>query len=193
MKTKARETTVNATTRAMAPALVLIAVPYFSKGPGDLRRWRCGRERWRRSPRIIGCTVRRLSRVGRRQSRRRTARETNPRRLRRSLGDWEVVDPAGETDTGIRPDVQAGAESGVGDQILHREVRARIRQGTTTRLATGATLGLHEGQVVGIPVRVLAEEQPAVDHEGFSVPPHVASAAVLQVPDGALERAFVGR
>src|ERR1700689_5651579 len=193
MKTKARETTVNATTRAMAPALVLIAVPYFSTGPGDLRRWRCGRERWRRSPGVIRCTVRRLSGVGRRQARRRTARETNPRRLRRSLGDWEVVDPAGETDTGIWADVQAGAKSGVGDQILHREVRARVRQGTTTRFAAGAALGLHQGQVGGIAVRVVAEEQPAVDHEGFAVTPHVGSAAVLQVPNGALESAFVGR
>src|SRR3984957_12690519 len=179
MKTKARETTVNATTRAMAPALVLIAVPYFSKGPGDLRRWRCGRQRWRRGPRVIRCAVRRWSGVGRRQAWRRTARETNPRRLRRSLGDWEVVDPAGETDPGIRPDVQAGAESGVGDQILHREVRARVRQGTTTRLAPGATLGLHDRQVVGIAVGVVAEEQPAVDHEGFSVTPHCRSTAVL--------------
>src|SRR3984957_16786867 len=193
MKTKARETTVNATTRAMAPVLVLIAIPSFSSGQGDLGRWRCGRERWRRSPRVIRCTVRRLSWIGRRQARRRAARETNPRRLRRSLGDWEVVDPAGETDAGIRPDIQAGAESGVGDQILHREVRARVRQGTTTRLAPGAALGLHQGQVGGIAVRVVAEEQPAVDHEGLTVTPHVGPAAVLQVPDGALERAFVGR
>src|ERR1700734_267593 len=158
MKTKARETTVNATTRAMAPASVLIAIPYFS-GPGDLgrRRWRRWQRR-RRSPRIVRCTVRRLSGIGRRQARRRTARVTDQRRQGRSLGGGEVVDIAGETDAGVRPDVQAGAESGVGHQILHREVRARVRQRTTTRLAAGATLGLHKGQVGGIAVRVVAEE-----------------------------------
>src|SRR5882757_4758946 len=193
MKTKARETTVNATTRAMAPVLVLIAIPYFSTGQGDLRRWWCGRGGRRRRSGVVRCAGRRLSGVGRREARRRTAGVTDERRLGRSLGDREVVDIAGETDAGVRPDVQAGAESGVGDQILHREVRARVRQGTTTRPAAGASLGLHQGQVAGKAVRVVAEEQPAVDHEGLAVTPHVGSAAVLQVPDGALERAFVGR
>src|SRR5271167_3741806 len=193
MKAKARETTVNATTRAMAPALVLIAIPYFSRGQGDLRRWCCGRAGRRRSPGVVRCAGRRLSGIGRGEARRRTARVADQRRLGRSLGGREVVDIAGETNAGVRPDVQAGAESGVGDQILHREVRARVRQGTTTRLAAGAALGLQQGQVAGIAVRVVAEEQSAVDIEGFAVTPHSGSTAVLQVPDGTLERAFVGR
>src|ERR1700759_1669120 len=124
MKTKARETTVNATTRAMAPASVLIATPYFS-GSSALGRWRWRRwQRRRRSTRIVRCTVWRLSGIGGRQARRRTAGVTDQRRLGRSLGDREVVDIAGETDAGVRPDVQAGAESGIGHQILQRGVRA---------------------------------------------------------------------
>ena len=100
----------------------------------------------------------------------------------------------GMPETGVRPDVQAGAPAGVRHQLANREVLGGIRQRSAARLAAGAALGRHDGQIVRVLVGVVAQEQGDVVHRRLPVlaaPGLVA--AVVQRPGRALQPTGVDR
>src|SRR5271156_1855072 len=92
----------------------------------------------------------------------------------------------------VGPDIEPGSPTGVGDKLAHREVLRGVRQRPTPRLSAGSTLGRVNGQVVGIDIGVVAQQQSDVELErpAISAAPR-RIAPVVQIPRNALQEARV--
>ena len=95
-------------------------------------------------------------------------------------------------DAPVGPYIEPGTPTGVGDELAHREVLRGVRQRPAPWLSAGSALGRVNGQVVGIDVRVVAQQQSDVELQSPAIgaaPRRIA--AVVQVPRDALQEAGV--